>query len=329
VNERWPPVSVVMPVRDEAQHLRRAVSAVLAQDYPGTLEVVIAVAPSADPTEDVARALAADPRVRVVDNPAASTSAGLNAAIAASTGEVVARVDGHAELPSGYLRRAVTVLRETGADNVGGVQEAVGRTPFERAVAAAMTSRFGTGDARFHYGGEAGPADTVYLGVFRRQALERVGGFEQSLVRNQDYELNWRIRQSGGTVWFDPTLRTRYQPRSSLGALARQYGEYGRWKRAMLRRHPQSLRWRQLAPPFALLGLLAGLFVAFTVSPWGYVVPAVYLAAVLVASLLGSRRAGFPGGLLLPVVFATMHLAWGAGFLLAVRGAPLPEPDPL
>src|SRR5690606_8696725 len=155
----------------------------------------------------------------------------LNAALRASRGEVVARVDGHSLIPPGYLRRAVEVLLETGADNVVGVQEAVGVTPFEQAVAAAMSSRFGVGDARFHYGGHAGPADTVYLGTFRRSALERVGGYDEALPRAQDADLNHRIRASGGIVWFEPTLRVRYHPRSTLGALARQYFTSGQWRR--------------------------------------------------------------------------------------------------
>ncbi|HUH06389.1 MAG TPA: glycosyltransferase, partial [Egibacteraceae bacterium] len=172
----WPLVSVVMPLRDDGLHLREAVEAVLAQDYPGELEAVLAVAPSGDGMESAVADLAAsDARVRVVANPGLRTSSGLNAAIAAASGEVIARVDGHAVVAPGYLRRAAELLVETGADNVGGIQAAEGQTPFERAVAAAMTSRLGVGDAKFHYGGKPGPTDTVYLGVFRRDALERVG----------------------------------------------------------------------------------------------------------------------------------------------------------
>ena len=203
----WPDVAVVMPVRNEATDLRDAVAAVLAQEYPGTVQICLAVAPSTDGTEAVAAELAAEhDDVIVVDNPAGTTPAGLNAAIRATTGDVVVRVDGHAELSPGYIRRAVETLRRTGAANVGGVQRAVGTTPFEEAVADAMTSRFGTGDATFHYGGAEGPTDTVYLGVFDRAAIERVGLYDERLVRNQDYELNIRLRQAGGVVWFDPEL---------------------------------------------------------------------------------------------------------------------------
>jgi succinoglycan biosynthesis protein ExoA len=314
-------VSAVIPVRNEAAHLAATVRSVLTQEYPGRLEVLLAVAPSDDGTEELAEKLAADDdRVRVVANPAGTTPAGLNAAIAASSGDVVVRVDGHAQLPPGYVTRAVELLAETGADNVGGIQRAVGATPFEKAVAAAMTSRFGVGDAKFHYGGDPGPTDTVYLGVFRRSALERIGGFDEDLIRNQDYELNWRIRSSGGVVWFSPELWVSYRPRSSLVALARQYHEYGRWKRYVLRRHPGSLRWRHLVPPAAVLAN-AGAIVVGAVGPrWALAVPAVYGAAVIVASIGAGRRLEPRSTLWLPVVFPTMHHAWGAGFLRGGAG---------
>ena len=255
-----------------------------------------------------------------MDNPSGRTPSALNAAIAASTGEIVARVDGHAVIPQGYLRRAVETLQETGADNVGGIQAAEGETTSERAVAAAMTSRFGVGNATFHYGGEAGPTDTVYLGVFRRSALERVGGFDESLIRNQDYELNWRIRNTGGVVWFDTALRVRYRPRSTLRALARQYFEYGQWKREVLRRHPRSVRARQLVAPAAVVANAGAVVLAAAHRPPWLVVPAVYVGACLAASVAAGRRHGLGVTARLPAVYATMHHAWGAGFLVGPPG---------
>ncbi|MEX2627586.1 MAG: glycosyltransferase, partial [Ilumatobacteraceae bacterium] len=165
--EGWPTVSVVMPVRNEAQNLRAAVEAVLAQDYPRPFDVCLAIGPSDDGTEAIVRAISeGSDRVTIVDNPAGTTPAGLNAAIRASNGEVTVRVDGHSRLSSGYIRRAVETMAATGAVNVGGIQHAVGQTPFEEAVAAAMTSWLGTGGSRYRVGGKPGPVDTVYLGVF-------------------------------------------------------------------------------------------------------------------------------------------------------------------
>jgi glycosyltransferase involved in cell wall biosynthesis len=318
----WPAVSVVIPVRDSARDLTACLEAVLGQVYPGSLEVVVAVGPSTDGTERVAAdAAATDHRVKLVPNPTGSTPAGLNAAIKAAGGEIIARVDGHAVVPPGYLRRAVETLESTGAENVGGIQAATGETTFEQAVARAMTSRFGVGNSQFHYGGEPGPTDTVYLGVFRRSALDRVGGFDESLVRNQDYELNWRIRDTGGLVWFDPTLRVQYRPRSSVRGLAKQYFEYGQWKREVLRRHPRSVRARQLVPPAAVLANTAGLAVGLVSRRrrWLLGIPGAYVAATTVAAAIAARGASPAVAVRLPAVFAVMHHAWGAGFLVHLR----------
>ena len=317
----WPGVSIVMVVRNEARHLREAVTSALAQDYPGEVDLAVAVGPSRDGTRRVAGQLAAaDPRVRVVDNPSGRTAAGLNAAIRATSAPVVARVDGHAMLPPGYLRRAVELLPETGAVNVGGVMGAEGTTPFERTVAAAMSSPFGVGGGRFHYGGEPGPADTVYLGVFRRTAIEAVGCYDERFVRAQDWELNHRLRGAGGLVWFSPELRVTYRPRSTLRTLATQYRDYGRWRRVVMRRQPDSVRATYLVPPAAVLGLAAGVGLAATGRRIGLLAPAGYGSANLVASAVVGRRLSPEEARRLPLVFATMHLCWGWGFLTAPRG---------
>ncbi len=307
----WPTVSVIMPIRNEATDLAQAVDSVLAQDYPRPFDVCLAVGPSTDGTADVAAGIAArQPRVTIVDNPSGRTPAALNAAIGATAGEVVVRVDGHAELSPGYIRLAVGALLATGAANVGGVQQAAGVTRFERAVAAAMRSRFGTGGARFHVGGAAGQVDTVYLGVFRRSWLERVGGYDERLVRNQDYELNIRLRQAGGVVWFDPRLSVGYRPRSTWATLARQYWQYGQYKRAVVRLHPRATKARQLVPAAATAAVAGGLLAAPR-WPWALLAPGAYAAAVTAAGVATDRT----DPLTAAGVLATMHLAWGAGFL--------------
>jgi len=198
-----PPVSVIMPLLNEERHLRDAVAMILAQDYPGSVEVVLALGPSRDRTDEVAADVAAaDPRVRLVPNPSGRTPDGLNAAIGASTGEIIVRVDGHAEIPDDYISVAVAELQRVGADNVGGIMDARGSTDFERAVACAMRSPIGVGSARFHTGGEPGPAEDPEVDGVGRAALERVGGYDPHFARAQDWEMNHRIRESGGTVWF-------------------------------------------------------------------------------------------------------------------------------
>nr|WP_283139841.1 glycosyltransferase family 2 protein [Rhizohabitans arisaemae] len=315
----WPPISVIMPVLNEEKYLRDAVRQILEQDYPGEIEVVLAIGPSQDRTDEVAKAIAAeDPRVKVVPNPTGRTPNALNAAIGASVNEIVARVDGHAMLPSDYLKIAVATLRETGADNVGGIMAAEGHTPFEQAVARAMTSKIGVGNARFHTGGTAGPADTVYLGVFRRSALERVGGYDEAFLRAQDWEMNHRIRSTGGQVWFQPRMRVSYRPRPSLKALARQYYHYGRWRHVVARTHRGTINLRYLAPPVAVVAMALGLVVSPFFWP-AILIPGAYLAAILAGSVLTGR--GLPAGALvrLPLVYATMHVSWGYGYLTSPK----------
>ncbi len=319
---RLPAVSVVMPVLEEERHLRAAVGRVLAQEYPGEMEVVLAVGPSKDRTQEVADRLAAeDPRVRIVTNPSGRTPDALNAGIGAARHEIIARVDGHAELCDGYLATAVTELLRVGAANVGGIMDAQGSSPQERAVAAAMKSRIGVGNARFHVGGQAGEAETVYLGVFRRDALEAAGGYDSHFARAQDWELNHRIRSAGGLVWFVPDLTVTYRPRGTFKALARQYFNYGRWRRVVAARHEGTINLRYLAPPAMVVGTCAAtvLGLATRRTRFALLVPAVYAAAVTAGGLAISRGENLETRLRTPAVLATMHWCWGIGFLTSPK----------
>src|SRR6476619_2585945 len=311
-----PSVGVVMPILNEARHLEEVVDAVLGQDYAGPIDLVLALGPSQDHTDEIARTITErDPRVRSVSNPSGRTPEALNAALGAlDEVDVVVRVDGHGVLDRDYVSTAVSLLAETGAANVGGLMDAEGVTTFERAVAAAMTSRLGVGASRFHTGGEPGPADTVYLGVFRREWLDRMGGYDPRFVRAQDWELNHRIREAGGLVWFSPLLRVSYRPRPTLATLARQYRDYGRWRRVVARTHSGTINARYLAPPLALAGVVIGALSGF-VWPPAWLVPLAYLALTTVGGL--TIRAGivWRERLLLPVILPTMHLSWGWGFI--------------
>jgi len=321
----WPGISVVMPVLNEEEHLATAVAGVLAQDYPGELELILAIGPSLDRTEAIAAELAdRHPEVVVVDNPTGKTPHGLNRAIARARHEIIVRVDGHGELTDNYLVTAVELLDRTGAVNVGGVMDARGRTPFQQAVAAAYTSRLGLGGAAFHHADSPeGEADTVFLGVFRVAALREVGGFDEGLHRAQDWELNHRLRKAGGLIWFSPRLRVTYYPRSSVRALWRQFHLTGKWRREVVRRNPETASPRYLAPPVAVVLIILGTVLGLAGLPgrwWtrvGLVIPAGYIAGVTAGSLL-------PKGLSprarawLPLVYAIMHLAWGSGFLIGL-----------
>jgi succinoglycan biosynthesis protein ExoA len=317
-------VSVIMPALNEERHLEGAIRRVLDQEYPGELEVIVAVGPSTDRTREIADALAAtDSRVRVVDNPAARTPSALNLGIGAAQHKIIVRVDGHGELTDGYIQRAVELLEETGAANVGGVMDAQGTTPFEEAVATAYTTRLGLGGGAFHLAeSPAAEAETVFLGVFRKDALIAVGGFDETMHRAQDWELNYRLRSSGHKIWFSPELRVTYRPRSTLRALMKQMYETGKWRRELVRRHPETATVRYLAPPMTLLAVLGGsvagllgVIVDSRLLRIGFLAPVGYLALIFGGSLATSRPMSAAARLRLPLVLAATHLAWGAGFL--------------
>ena len=322
MNTELPGVAVIMPVLNEELHLAESVAAITGQDYPGDLQIALALGPSTDGTDEVAAALAAgDPRIVLVPNPTGRTPAALNAALAATSHPVVVRVDGHALLPPDYVSTAVAVLQRTGADNVGGVMAAEGTTPFERAVACAMRSPLGVGAASFHTGGEEGEAPTVYLGAFRRAAIERVGGYDEAYVRAQDWEMNHRIRQTDGLVWFTPRMQVIYRPRPTVKALAKQYFHYGRWRREIVRQH-RTVSPRYLAPPVALTAVATGLAGATVAAVTGHkrawlgLLPATsYLVLIAVGSAAISRQQPAAVRARVPVALVTMHMSWGAGFL--------------
>jgi succinoglycan biosynthesis protein ExoA len=328
--ELSPPIGVsyVMPVLNDASHVRAAVESILAQAYDGPVEVLIALGPSIDGTAELVADLAArDARVRVLENAVGSTPAGLNIGIRAAVHPVVVRVDSHSMLPTDYTRIAVEALVRTGADNVGGIMDARGDTAFERAVALAYTTPVGLGGSAFHVGGDEGPAETVYLGVFRRSALERVGLFDETIKRGQDWELNRRLRDTGGTVWFTPKLAVTYRPRSTVERLARQMFSTGLWRGELARRFPGDNGIRYFVPPLMVVGVVVGILLGvgglvqlvFGATPWllaGFAAPAVYLLFVLLAALVYARGHGAAVFGWFLVVLPCIHVAWGLGFVL-------------
>ncbi|ROS51597.1 glycosyltransferase family 2 protein [Frigoribacterium sp. PhB24] len=324
-----PGVSYVMPVLNEEHEIRAAVESLLAQDYEGPFEVILALGPSVDRTNEVVAEMAAvDPRVRSIPNPVGSTPAGLNVAIRASIHPITVRVDAHSVLPRDYTRIAVETLERSGADNVGGIMAAVGRTPFEKAVARAYGSRVGLGGTPHHVGGAEGPTDTAYLGVFLRHRLIEVGLFDEGVKRGQDWELNRRLRATGGTVWFTPRLVVTYRPRPSLRKLARQFVATGLWRGELARRFPKANTLRYLVPPAMVLGVALGLVVGLVGvvglalgSPLGWatlalVVPGVYVVFVLAAAVLAARGDDLRTRLWFLVVLPSIHFGWGVGFVL-------------
>ena len=312
-----PLVTVILPIRNERAFIERSLGAVLAQDYPADrMEILIADGMSDDDTRAIIAALPGAERVRIIDNPRRIQSAGLNAAIAQATGDILVRVDGHTLIAPDYVRQCVAALQATGADNVGGAMDPVGLTATGVAIAAAGKSPFAVPTA-FHVSQQSQFTDTVYLGAWPRRVFERVGGFNEHVGVNEDYELNYRIRASGGTIYFSPAIRSVYYGRQTFPDLARQYYRYGRSKVKTLREHPASLRPRQLVAPLFVAGLVGGLpfsAISDTLRRLWLAGQLAYLAANLVFSFKAAARVEFQAAWRLPLVFLTIHLAWGFGF---------------
>ncbi|MEW6569358.1 MAG: glycosyltransferase family 2 protein [Chloroflexota bacterium] len=320
-----PTVSIIIPCYNERRTIGQVLEAIRRQTHPlRDLEVLVADGMSNDGTRqviaDYARAHP-DLSVRIVDNPARSIPAALNRAIEHSHGQVIIRIDAHALPYPDYVERCLETLNRTDAANVGGVWEihAGGQGWRARAIAAAAGHPLGAGDARYRTRGQAGPADTVPFGAFRRQWLERVGGFDETLLTNEDYELNARLRRAGGIIWLDPRIRSIYYARSGLGALARQYFRYGFWKSRMLVRNVDTLRWRQALPP---LFVAAGLGLALLGAAWhpawallGVQLGAYASVSFLVGAVEAYRRREVGLAVGFPLAIWTMHSSWGSGFL--------------
>ena len=327
-------VSFVMPVLNERAYLRRAVETVLAQDVAGPTELILALAPSTDGTTELAGELASDERIVLIDNPEADIPIGLNRAIRAARYPPIGRVDAHSELESGYTTRALATLDRVRAANVGGVMKADGRTPFQRAVARAYNSPIGLGGGAYHGGTQEGEAESAYLGVMRRDVLEEVGMFDESIRRGEDWELNLRIRRAGYRVWFDPTLAVTYWPRESWTRLGRQFSATGRWRGELVRRYGRGNSVRFFAPPALVLMLALSVVVGVLqltgvlTGWWAIAASVVYLPVIAYALLVIVVALGRGGGtgwrdkLWTLAVLPTMHLSWGTGFLIGVlRGA--------
>lgn len=316
-----PPLTVIMPVLNEEAHLADAVGAILSQDYAGELELILALGPSTDNTKAIATELASDKRVVLLENPRGLTTVGLNAAIAKARFDYIIRVDAHSEPMPGYLANGIRILQETGADLLGGVMAARGRSAFQRAVAWAYTSRFGIGGAAYHVGGKAGEAESAYLGIFRKSALNRVGGYDEKIIRGEDWDLAQRIKQTGGLVWFSPELEVVYWPRGRFSKLSKQFYSTGVWRGDLTRRDPARASKRYFLPPILVLALLVSLAVLVFGHPLGIVLPAAYLTAIAALSVTASRLS-IKSRVALVIVLPTMHLSWGWGFLVGfLKGA--------
>ena len=313
-----------MPVRNEAAFIERSLRSVIAQDYPNErFEILVADGMSEDGTRELVQSLARQhPQVKLLDNPGKIVATGLNAALRQARGEILVRVDGHCEIAPDYLRCCVSHLLRDGAEAVGGPLETIGESATARAIATAMSSRFGVGGSAFRLAGSSTQfTDTVAFPAYTRAAIDRAGPFDEELVRNQDDEYNYRLRKLGVKILLAADVRSRYYSRATLRKLGSQYFQYGYWKVRVLQKHPRQMQLRQFVPAVFVVTLLAGLLLA-PVFPIARVFTAlllgVYLAAVMLATLLSGLRGGWSSLWLLPPAFATLHFSYGLGFVFGL-----------
>jgi succinoglycan biosynthesis protein ExoA len=323
-------VSIIIPCYNEQATIRFLLNAIASQTFAlAEMEVIIADCLSSDRTRQVISEFQHENpelSLTVVDSPKRSIPAAVNLALSAAKGETIIRLDAHSIPQNDYVERCVQALEQGLGDNVGGVWQiqAGGSGWVSRAIAAAAAHPLGVGDARYRYASQAGPVDTVPFGAFRRELIERIGAFDETLLTNEDYEFNVRVRQHGGRVWLDPDIRCVYFARPSLKSLARQYWRYGYWKARMLRRYPGTIRWRQALPPLFVVSL-AGLLL---LSPWFSLARLalaaeglLYLAALLAASLqVVFRQKDWSLLLGVPLAVISMHFSWASGFLWSLVG---------
>lgn len=310
-------VSVIIPCLNEEKTIGTLLDALLVQTYPlADMEVVIADALSHDQTRAVIASFQqAHPElmVRVIDNTTTTIPAGVNEAIKASRGEIIVRMDAHSAPAPDYIERCVSALDEGLGENVGGVWDIrpSAKGWVAESIAAAAAHPLGVGDALYRHATQARSVDTVPFGAFRRELVEKIGLFDENLLANEDYEFNTRIRQSGGTVWLDPMIRSIYFARPTFGRLAKQYFNYGYWKWKMLQRYPKTLRWRQFLPPVFVLSLffggLLGIFFPFVL--WFLFFELLLYIAILFTAGLKLGKLG------LPLAISVMHITWGGGLL--------------
>lgn len=317
----FPFVSILIPIRNEAAYIQACLDAVLAQDYPvEKMEILVADGLSDDGTREILRDYQSrDPRIRVVDNPGKIVAKGLNLLIPQAKGDVLIRVDGHCVIAPDYVGNCVRHIREDGVDGVGGPMRSLGEDHISQAIALAMSSKFGVGGSSFRTEcGQTKLVDTVPFPAYTREIIDRVGLYDEELVRDQDDEYNYRIRKAGGKILLAADVRSTYYSRGSLKKLWRQYFQYGFYKVRVLQKHPRQMSPRQFVPLAFVLALLVGLILA-VITSWGWVglvaLLGAYMLANLAASMAIASREGWRYLPLLPLAFATIHVSYGVGFL--------------
>ncbi len=319
-----PFVSIILPIRNESTYIKRGLFSILSQDCPiDQIEVLFVDGMSTDDTRKIISdffAFHPQLKIQILDNPGKIVPTGMNVALRKAKGEIIIRVDGHTIIAPDYVRQCVEALQRTHADNVGGKMNAIGSNLFGKSVALATSTPFGIGGGRFHYSDAEEWVDTVYMGAWPRRVFEKIGLFDEELVRDQDDEFNYRLREHGGRILLSPSIRSEYTVRSTPRALWRQYYQYGYWKVRVLQKHHRQMSLRQFVPPLFVLALFISAILLFfpVTQPLATIIPMAYFTANLVAAFLTASKSGWRSFPLLPSIFAILHLSYGLGFLVGL-----------
>jgi len=317
-------VSLILPIRNESRYIKRCLLSILDQDFQGEMEILIADGMSTDNTEEIVQSvMASNPgsNISVFDNSHQIVSPGMNLLIPKTLGDIVIRIDGHCEIETTFVNNCVRELAKPDVWGVGGPIETIGENFISEVIAIAMSSKFGVGGSAFRtIQDQELFVDTVAFPAYRREVFEQVGLFDEELIRNQDDEFNFRIRKAGGKILLSPEVRSKYYSRGSLSKLFRQYYQYGYWKVRVLQKHPRQMSPRQFVPPIFVLTLVVSLILTFLppVRFIGVVIPVLYLLANIGFSLRTALVRGWKYFFMLPVVFATLHLSYGLGFIIGL-----------
>jgi succinoglycan biosynthesis protein ExoA len=327
ITEDTPSISVVIPMRDEAGFIEACLDSVLNQEYPTErIEILVVDAMSDDGSRQIVHRYASGRSdIHLLDNPDLLTPAGFNLGIRHAKGDYVALVSSHSVLPSDYLCKCVKYSQETGAQNVGGRMKAVGVGPVAQAIAMVTNSPFGIGGSKFHYSGKSQYVDTVYPGFYQRRVFQEIGLFDERLIRNQDYELNYRLRAAGGEIYYASDIVITYYARASWRGFAKQYFQYGYWKTRTIHKHPSSVKVRHLVPPLFVVGILGGLVLGIFLPLIRWLALGLLVAYglfVLYAAWRTAKREEERPLLRLPVYFMTLHISWGVGALWGLATLP-------
>jgi succinoglycan biosynthesis protein ExoA len=319
---RFPEVSVIIPIHNEVNFISYCLNSIRSQDYPkDQIEIIIADGMSTDGTRELVQAyMEQQPQTHLIDNPGRIVPTGLNLALRQASGKIIVRVDGHTLIDPAYISQCVDALHRTKADNVGGRMNPRGENPFGNAVALATSTPFGIGGGRFHYSDQEEWVDTVYMGAWSRQVFTKIGMFDEELVRDQDDEFNYRLREAGGRILLSPKIRSTYTVRNDPYSLWRQYFQYGVWKVRVWQKHPHQMSLRQFVPPVFVFSLLFSVFLTFFIKTrlLSCIIPLLYLLANLSASIITAAKRSWKSLFTLPIVYSILHVAYGLGFLVGM-----------